>query len=338
MALMFKVVDSGGNTVEMRYGSADPSTGAGEAAPLGSLYLQTTGNIYWKSAAADTGWSLISPTFFPGIYGDGSDGDVTETTRTLARDTFYNNLTVPAGVTLDTGGFRVFVKGTLTVASTGIIDHPGANGGAAGGTAAAATAGTLAASSNGGTSGSGAGGNGGAISSNGIGGTGGAGGAGSGGAGGAGGVITAPGAQVSSIRAGVIFAMMGQSFGISGTTAATQVAPRGGSGGGGGGGNGLNAGAGGGGGGGYVMVAARTCVNNGTIRAKGGDGGNASGAGGGGGGWGGGGGGGGGVCVLITDTFTGNEPTAPGGAAGAGLGTGVAGAAGASGYAVRLHS
>lgn len=71
------------------------------------------------------------------IYGDGSDGDVTiSSNTTITRDMFYNNLTISAGFSLNTGGFRVFVKGTCTIEATASIhrngnDASGQTGGAA---------------------------------------------------------------------------------------------------------------------------------------------------------------------------------------------------------------
>ena len=53
------------------------------------------------------------------IYGSGMDGNVTiSANTTLTRDMFYNNLTVNAGYTLDTAGFKVFVRNTLVMAPT----------------------------------------------------------------------------------------------------------------------------------------------------------------------------------------------------------------------------
>lgn len=53
------------------------------------------------------------------IYGFGQDGDVTlASNTTLSRDMYYNDLTINTGVTLDTNGYRVFVKGTLTFADS----------------------------------------------------------------------------------------------------------------------------------------------------------------------------------------------------------------------------
>jgi len=51
------------------------------------------------------------------IYGYGQDGDVTlASNTTLSRDMYYNDLSINANVTLDTNGYRVFVRGTLTFA------------------------------------------------------------------------------------------------------------------------------------------------------------------------------------------------------------------------------
>ena len=53
------------------------------------------------------------------IYGSGMDGNVTISSNTsLTRDMYYNNLTISAGVTLDTAGYRVFVRNTLAMATT----------------------------------------------------------------------------------------------------------------------------------------------------------------------------------------------------------------------------
>jgi hypothetical protein len=50
------------------------------------------------------------------IYGTGSDGNTTIASNTsLSRDMYYNNLTVNNSIHLNTNGYRVFVKGTLTL-------------------------------------------------------------------------------------------------------------------------------------------------------------------------------------------------------------------------------
>ena len=49
------------------------------------------------------------------IYGFGPDGDVTITANTtLSRDMYYNDLTINANCTLDSNGYKIFVRGTLT--------------------------------------------------------------------------------------------------------------------------------------------------------------------------------------------------------------------------------
>jgi hypothetical protein len=61
------------------------------------------------------------------LFGDGSDGDVTIGSNTsLARDMYYQDLTVNSGRTLDTNGYRIFVRGTLR--NYGTIDFSGNDG------------------------------------------------------------------------------------------------------------------------------------------------------------------------------------------------------------------
>ena len=59
------------------------------------------------------------------IYGGGQDGTVVIASNTsLSRDMYYNNLTVNNGVHLNTNGYRVFVKGTLTLnGNIGVIQQ-----------------------------------------------------------------------------------------------------------------------------------------------------------------------------------------------------------------------
>ena len=67
-------------------------------------------------------------TFKEDRFGDGSDGDVViSSNTTLTSDMYYNNLTVNVGISLDTGGFRIFVKDTLT--NNGHIHRDGNDGG-----------------------------------------------------------------------------------------------------------------------------------------------------------------------------------------------------------------
>lgn len=70
-------------------------------------------------------------------FGDASDGDVTIAADTnLTRDMYYNDLTIADTKTLNTRGFRVYVKGTLNCVGTGKI----ANNGGAGGDGSAGSA------------------------------------------------------------------------------------------------------------------------------------------------------------------------------------------------------
>ena len=93
---------------------------------------------------------VIADPFPQGVFGDASDGTVTISgNTTLTSDMYYNNLTINSGVTLSPDGYRIFVRGTLTV--TGTISVEGGNGGNGGNGAAgsgttggaAGTAGTV---------------------------------------------------------------------------------------------------------------------------------------------------------------------------------------------------
>jgi hypothetical protein len=261
-----------------------------------------------------------------GMYGDGSDGNVTISsgTTTLARDMFYDTLTISGG-TLKPNGFRVYAR-TKIDQTGGTIDQAGSPGpggagtnrgsldrgtpGGSGGSAGAGTAGTAAIATLGG-----------------LGGTGGISGAGQ--AGGAGGTATAPGAALGSVRTtpqAFLGMFLGQASG-----AFSSLPLGGGSGGGGGGGSG--AGGNGGGGGGPIVLAAPIINLAGTLTAVGGAG-QAGQSGNGGGG----GGGGGGVILLVCHLLTGTTPTAAGnatgGAGGAGIGSGATGGTGANGTVI----
>ena len=80
-----------------------------------------------KSASCPNGGSKIhwnqtgpqGPSGVSGLFGPGSDGDVTITAPTLLRrDMYYNNLTITS--TLTPGSFRIFVRNTLTAQSLSI--------------------------------------------------------------------------------------------------------------------------------------------------------------------------------------------------------------------------
>lgn len=84
-------------------------------------------NIYDSVALGNKKFKLSN---FFSVYGDGSDGDVTiSTNTTLARDMYYNNLTINSTIVLNPNGYRIYVAWTLT--NNGIIRRNG-NDGAAG--------------------------------------------------------------------------------------------------------------------------------------------------------------------------------------------------------------
>lgn len=228
----------------------------------------------------------------PTLYGDGSDGDfVVGETQLLSRDSYYRNVRIFDGASINTGGYRLFVADTLTI-EDGWVECNGAN--ASGQTpGVAGTVGTLGSGSAGGTGGNsgaagGAAGN--LTATTRLGGTGGAGGnsTGSGGATGTGTVPTAAMGGTQILR--THDTITGRSL--------TGLKLNGGlGGGGGGGGTAPFVGGGGGAGGGVCIVNARKIVvTTGGFRANGGNGANASGA------TGGGGGAGGGGCVVVVTT------------------------------------
>lgn len=282
------------------------------------------------------------------IFGDGADGNVTVSGAvTLARDMFYNNLTISAGAAISTAGYRIFVAGTLDIsaAPAGAIIRNGTSASlATGGTALAnATLGGSNLGRNGTSGGTGVGGagslgTGGSVSASAAAGSGGTSGFGSN-AGGTGGAATSVGTFYPVAFDGQIGAY------TSGTTLTLQAAGGGGSSGGAGGGdgtyNGKNGG-GGGSGGGTIVVVAKTIARGsnttaGIIQAIGGNGGNGGTAVGQGGGGGGGAGGGGGFVIIGYGNLTGSEITnaidVSGGAGGTGstVGTGTGGNGGGSG-------
>lgn len=123
------IVGTGGY---IRQGQTDYNTGTGwwigDVATVPKLSIgdgTITKSLTWDGTNLIVNGSPISSNTF---YGDGSDGDVTiSSNTTLTRDMFYNDLTVNATFTLNTGSYRIFVKGTLT--NNGTIARNGNNGG-----------------------------------------------------------------------------------------------------------------------------------------------------------------------------------------------------------------
>lgn len=261
-----------------------------------------------------------------GPFGSGVDGSVTlgAGTTTLTSDKHYQNLVVPAGSTLATAGYKVFVSETLSGAGTISNNGAAAADDVAGAGAAGVTVGV--ASANGGA-GNQAAGSAGSAATPSLGGSGGAGGAGVSAAG-ALGAATAPLGGVVSVYDPMLAALpfVTKSDG-------TWARRLGGAGGGGGGGdNAAVKGGGGGGGGGIVFVAAKTWAFTGTVSAVGGAGGAGSGAGG---NTGGGGGGGGGAVIRLTRTDSVSPTvTVAGGAKGSKGAAGADGSAGSAGNVI----
>lgn len=304
--------------------SANPASGEGYLA-----YDSTANTVKVYNGSS---WASVGGTTAGGIldaigYGDGSEGDATidtNGTTTLTRDMMYGNLTVTAGDTLNTAGYRVYATGTIMIAATGKISADGnvSNSFEGGSASASAKCGSSGVGGGGGDGGGGSG-----SAATGLGGSGGAGAAGSVGAGGAGGAVT-------SVTAPTAQSLLAKCTGIL-TSSTSGIA--GGAGGGGGGGSGYGAGngkggGGGGGGGTLVVVAGIAIANSGTLSAKGGAGSvtNQPGAN----STGGGGGGGGGVIILIAPSITLGTTDVTGGAGGTGTGGGATGTAGSPGTVI----
>lgn len=130
------------------------SSGATNKIPvLGSGGVMTGSQLGTGDATSETilygdnTWGLPVSSMY---FGDASDGDVviaTGSTVNLSGDVEYNNLTISSGAILNPNGYRIWVKGTLTMldgngSKTGIVSNGGAGGaGGAGGSPTAGTAG-----------------------------------------------------------------------------------------------------------------------------------------------------------------------------------------------------
>ncbi len=262
-------------------------------------------------------------------FGDGSDGaHTTSGNEVLSTDKYYTDLTIATGDTLDPGGYRIFVSGTLTLQGTGKIARNGNNGtNGTNGTASAGTAGPGgAALADGYLKGSlagGAGGDGGTPSngggvegvstaavSNALGNSGKSGGAGGDGGGAGGGAGTGGTATAANVKlvANWHLALLLDVSSTGSTVKFTNSASSAGGGGGGAAGGGGGGGGGGGSAGGIIAIYAKNIVigASAAITANGGNagGGGTGGTGTGGGGGGGGGGGNGGIIILVYNSLT----------------------------------
>lgn len=264
-------------------------------------------------------------------------------TVSLTADTCVKDLTING--TLNTAGYRLYVRGTLTISAAGSILNNGSTPtapnfhlGAAGAAEAILGGGTAGGDGRTGGAGVGSTGTDNADEESSLGGKGGTGGQAGAQAGGTGGLyyrVNWDGALAGN-EMQPFLALYGYAMGVaSGTLVPTIYKVWGGTGGGGGGADGVGcSGGGGGGGGGIIYIASPNIViqNGGKIQAKGGAGGVATGAIN---NAGGGGGGGGGVIILHTNRLEIADSTSAidvtGGAGGTEYGTGNPGSSGGSG-------
>lgn len=327
------------------------------------LLSQTTNVECSTSAAPLAGQALIATSstaaawqFFSGVstlnFGDGSDGDlsISSGTTTLTRTMYYNNLTISSTAVLDPAGYKIYVKGTLTISGSGTVQRSPNNGGNSPGTGAGAGATAMTQLDCGaGLAGAVgvAGARGGLFGSSGVagntiaaaygyGGSGGQGGNGGSGTGGAAGTYQNIPERI--IRHDHLYRLDYKTGGQGGSSGGGGSASAFGTGGGGGGG---------GGGGAVIIIFANTFNNTSSlgVRALGGNGGNGNQGNGNAVGGGGGGGGGGGHIYIITNTLTAlgtlNVSGGSGGSGGAGSGSrgaGTAGQAGGAGHTTVFHA
>ena len=119
---------------------ASPAFTGNPTAPTPSSGDNDT-SIATTAFVTDAVQSVASPI---GIFGDGSNGAATITAGlTLTDDTYYTNLTISGAGSINLGGFRLFVNGTLDISNAGIdaIQNNGYAGNSATGAAGAANSG-----------------------------------------------------------------------------------------------------------------------------------------------------------------------------------------------------
>ena len=300
---------------------------------IGEVFYHTTSNCLkvWNGAEWQALAASAAPVANTTVYGSGLDGDVTiSVDTTLSSNKHYNNLTIAAGVSLDTNGWQVFVAGTLTLNDGSRIHCNGNN--AVGATAGAARSANFYGLSGAGANGSASGAANAPTVSSSVGSAGGKGGYASPGSswGGNGGNAAPVQASDGGKNMFVLITSLQTGRVLSGVNGGKF---NGGTGGGAGFGSSLYSGAGGGSGGSICVVFAYIITVNGaaTVSSNGGSGGNASAGNGGGGG-----GGGGGACAVIASHAipSGLTVSAAGGVGGTGFGTGQTGQTGTNGLSI----
>jgi hypothetical protein len=74
-----------------------------------------------KYGVSSIGTSTVTTSFTAvpdELYGSGADGNVTiSANTTITRDMYYNNLTIADGIHLNTAGYKVFVRNSLSLSS-----------------------------------------------------------------------------------------------------------------------------------------------------------------------------------------------------------------------------
>lgn len=127
------IYQSGIPTVQNNPAGSDASTTV-----KGVVEIATTSEIDAGTSTGGTGASLavrpdqllassVVTTPMKLFFGTGADGSVTiSSNTTLTRDMHYTNLTINSSIVLSTGGYRIYVSGTLT--NNGTIRNNGSNG------------------------------------------------------------------------------------------------------------------------------------------------------------------------------------------------------------------
>lgn len=106
MAVSFATNEITLNAVKLKQGSADPSTGAGSAAPVGSEYLRGTAiaGLFRKTGAADTAWTQVPLGIYTNVLDYGATGDGVTDDRAAIQ--------AAIDATASTGGTVFFPEGT----------------------------------------------------------------------------------------------------------------------------------------------------------------------------------------------------------------------------------